>query len=165
MKKAIVFGATGKLGCYSALALKEEGYDVVAVERRIFDGGYFATKDIKFVGGVMLEDVASLEKIPDQYYDVVVNMAGTMPAHANNDPMPYVQSIYEVFSNGKAKKEYRPDMPDTPQILLSGKKSKEVLGWEPIWTWQDACLDMKKECIENPVELMWGKTDLLDKIV
>ena len=31
MKKAIVFGATGQLGCYSALALKDEGYDVVAI--------------------------------------------------------------------------------------------------------------------------------------
>ena len=80
MKKAIVFGATGQLGCYSALALKEDGYDVVAVGRRESDGGFFATRDIKFVGGVTLEDVNSLENIPNQYYDVVVNMAGTMPA-------------------------------------------------------------------------------------
>lgn len=334
MKKAIVFGATGQLGCYSALALKDEGYDVVAVGRRKDDGGFFSSKGIEFVGGVTLEDFASFNVIPNQYYDVVVNMAGTMPAHADNDPMPYVksicvgivnlttwmkqngskriifnttpsdvydlwdsvepidddadrsfpktggdhavyaickraatdilehlsitdgikpcvfrhlmvygwhpdavyylngekrilpwrsmirkciagdtlevygdvsrkkellyikdfaravviaansdvcgifnlpgykpytldemtQSIFEVFSNGKAKKIYRPDMPDTPQILLSGKKSKEVLGWEPIWTWHEACLDIKKESIENPVELMWGETDPLDKI-
>ena len=43
MKKAIVFGATGQLGCYSALALKEDGYDVVAVGRRTSDGGFFST--------------------------------------------------------------------------------------------------------------------------
>ena len=74
------------------------------------------------------------------------------------------QTIFDVFSNGTAKKVFRPDMPDTPQILLSGEKSKRILGWKPIWTWHDACVDMKKECIENPVELMWGKTDPLDII-
>ena len=334
MKKAIVFGATGQLGCYSALALKEDGYDVVAVGRRKNDGGFFATKGIRFVGGVTLENADSFSLIPNRYYDAVVNMAGTMPAHADNNPMPYVQSIcvgivnltnwmkqngskriifnttpsdvydlwdspqpidddadrsfpkngsdhavyaickraatdllehlkitddlkpcvfrhfmvygwhpdavyylngekrilpwrsmirkciagdtlevygdaarkkellyikdfaravviaansdvcgifnlpgykpytldemtqtiFDVFSNGTAKKVFRPDMPDTPQILLSGEKSKRILGWEPIWTWHDACVDMKKECIENPVELMWGKTDPLDII-
>ena len=51
MKKAIVLGATGQLGCYSALALKENGYDVIAVGRRISDGGFFASRDIKFIGG------------------------------------------------------------------------------------------------------------------
>ena len=28
MKNAVVFGATGQLGCYSAIALKEDGYNV-----------------------------------------------------------------------------------------------------------------------------------------
>ena len=31
MKKVVIFGATGKIGCYSALHLKEIGFDVVAV--------------------------------------------------------------------------------------------------------------------------------------
>ena len=62
------------------------------------------------------------------------------------------------------KKIPRPDMPDTPQILLSHKKSKEVLGWEPVWTWEKACEDMKKECIENPIELMWGPVEAGDQI-
>ena len=55
-------------------------------------------------------------------------------------------------------------MPDTPQILLSGKKSKEILGWEPVWTWDAACEDMKKESIENPIELLWGPIEENDKI-
>ena len=33
MKNAVVFGATGQLGCYSAIALKEDGYNVYAVGR------------------------------------------------------------------------------------------------------------------------------------
>ena len=93
MKKAIVFGATGQLGCYSALALKDSGYDVIAVGRRLSDGGFFATRDIKFIGGfdIAREDVFDI--LPNQKYDVVVNMAGTMPAHADMKMMPYVQSI------------------------------------------------------------------------
>ena len=38
MKKAIVLGATGQLGCYSALSLSENGYEVIAVGRRNSDG-------------------------------------------------------------------------------------------------------------------------------
>lgn len=328
MKRAIVFGATGQLGCYSALALRDNGYDVIAVGRRLSDGGFFQTRNIEFIGGVNVEDETTFSKLPNSDIDVVVNMAGTMPAHADMNMMPYVQSIVVgtvnvcnwmkqigckriIFNttpsdvanhwdeeepinddavrsfpkNGKdhavyaicksaaadilehmsiaegfepcvfrhfmvygwhpqsyyylngekrilpwrnmvrkciqgenieiygdtskvkellyikdfanavvvaannhacgifnlpgykpysldemvdgiiaafgpsTKKIPRPDMPDTPQILLSHKKSKEVLGWEPVWTWEAACEDMKKECIVNPIELMWGKVE------
>lgn len=332
MKKAIVFGATGQLGCYSALALKENGYDVIAVGRRESDNGFFKTKDITYIGNFLLEDKEAFLKLPNVKFDVVVNMAGTMPAHANAEMMPYVQSIVvgtvnlcdwmkkigskrivfnttpsdvinhwnsgvpidddairsfpkngndhavyticksaatdilehmsisddfepiifrhftvygwhpqayyylegekrilpwrsmirkciageniEVYGDSTRKKEllyikdfaravviaaendccgifnlsgYQPysldemvdgiiegfgdkdtlkiprsDMPDTPQILLSSKKSKEILGWEAIWTWENACKDMKKESIENPMELMWGKVEKED---
>ena len=70
-----------------------------------------------------------------------------------------------AFAAPTAKKISRPDMPDTPQILLSHTKSEQILGWRPIWTWEDACKDIKKECIENPVEMMWGKVDPEDIIV
>lgn len=335
MKKAIVFGATGQLGCYSALALKEKGYDTVAVGRRKSDGGFYKTKGIQYIGDIVLENKESFANLPNEKFDVVVNMAGTMPAHADMNMMPYVQSIVvgtvnicewmktvnckrivfnttpsdvveywgttepidddairsfpkngndhavytickraatdilehmsiaegfkpcifrhfmvygwhpeahyflngerkmlpwrymvrrcisgqdiEVYGDASRKKEllyikdfanaivraadtnicgifnlpgykpysldemvdgimksfavpgakkiYRPDMPDTPQILLSHKKSKEILGWEPVWTWDKACEDMRTECIENPIELMWGPVDPLDRMI
>ena len=93
MKNAIVFGATGQLGCYSALALKENGYNVFAIGRRASDGGFFATKGISFIGGVDVSDISTFSKLPKGKIDVVVNMAGTMPAHADRDMMPYVQCI------------------------------------------------------------------------
>lgn len=334
MKKAIVLGATGQLGCYSALALKEDGYDVIAVGRRISDGGFFATKGIKFIGGFDISKAESFNLLPNEEFDAVINMAGTMPAHADMNMMPYVQSIvvgtvnlcnwmkangskriifnttpsdvvdywgstepidddavrsfpkngndHAVYAickraatdileheriadgfepcvfrhfmvygwhpdayyylngekrmlpwrymirrciNGKgidvygdpsrlkellyikdfasavvraanthicgifnlpgykpysldemvdgimhafaansAKKTYKPDMPDTPQILLSGKKSEFVLGWRPVWTWEAACEDMKQELKENPVGLMWGPVEEEDRI-
>lgn len=334
MKKAIVLGATGQLGCYSALALKEDGFDVIAVGRRISDDGFFATKGIKFIGGFDISKAESFNLLPNEKFDAVINMAGTMPAHADMNMMPYVQSIvvgtinlcnwmkangskriifnttpsdvvdywgsaepidddavrsfpkngndHAVYAickraatdileheriadgfepcvfrhfmvygwhpdayyylngekrmlpwrymirrciNGKgidvygdpsrlkellyikdfasavvraanthicgifnlpgykpysldemvdgimhafaansAKKTYKPDMPDTPQILLSGKKSESVLGWHPAWTWEAACEDMKQELKENPVELMWGPIEAEDHI-
>lgn len=69
-----------------------------------------------------------------------------------------------AFADGSTQKFYGPDMLDTQQILLAYKKSKDVLGWEPIWTWEKACMDMRKEYIENPMELLWGKNDELDKL-
>lgn len=334
MRKAIVFGATGQLGCYSALALKNDGYDVVAVGRRKSDGGFFATRGIKFIGGFDISKTEAFDLLPAEHFDAVINMAGTMPAHADMNMMPYVQSIVvgtvnlcnwmktygskriifnttpsdvvdywgstdpidddavrsfpkngndhavyaickraatdilehmkiaeefepcvfrhfmvygwhpdayyylngekrmlpwrymirrcingkgidvygdpsrlkellyikdfaaavvcaannqicgifnlpgykpysldemvdgimNAFANNDAPKNYRPDMPDTPQILLSGKKSAEVLGWKPVWTWKAACEDMKRELQENPVELMWGAIETEDRI-
>lgn len=90
--KVIVFGATGQLGCYSALALKNAGHDVVAVGRRESDGGFFCDYGIRYIGGVTLENDVSFKSLPRDV-EAVVNMAGTMPAHANMSPMPYVQSI------------------------------------------------------------------------
>ncbi len=73
-----------------------------------------------------------------------------------------VDGIIAAFGTEHTRKIPRPDMPDTPQILLSHKKSRDVLGWTPKWTWDEACKDMKKESMENPIELMWGKNDPLD---
>ena len=99
MKKAIVFGATGQLGCYSALALKDNGFNVVAVGRRTSDGGFFASKSITFIGGFDISKKEAFDLLPNQKFDVVVNMAGTMPAHADRNMMPYVQSIVEGTVN------------------------------------------------------------------
>ena len=334
MKKAIVLGATGQLGCYSALALKRNNYDVIAVGRRTSDGGFFATQGIKFIGGFDIAKEESFGLLPNKHFDVVVNMAGTMPAHADMNMMPYVQSIVvgtvnlcnwmkhnsnkriifnttpsdvvdywdstvpidddavrsfpkngkdhavyaickraatdilehmriaigfepcvfrhfmvygwhpnafyslngekkilpwrymirrcingqnidvygdasrlkellyikdfaaavvraanthitgifnlpgykpysldemvdgiiNAFATKDIKKILKPDMPDTPQILLSGEKSAEILGWKPQWTWQAACRDMKEELLSNPIEMMWGAIDMEDKI-
>lgn len=105
------------------------------------------------------------------FADAVVSAAESHACGIFNLPgyKPYsfdemVDGIIQTFSRGNVKKVHNPDMPDTPQILLSGKKSEEVLGWKAKWTWQSACEDMKLECINNPIELMWGEVDKEDRI-
>lgn len=99
-KTVVVFGATGHLGCYTALALNRAGYHVVAVGRRESDGGFFSQHGIDFVGGVVLEHVDWFDKL--RIYskvDAVVDLAGTMPAHSGISPMPYVQGIVAATVN------------------------------------------------------------------
>lgn len=90
--KIIVFGATGHLGAYTALELKAQGHEVTAVGHRISDNGFFATKGIDFVGGFELADTGAYKDLPTDI-DAVVHLAGTMPAHADASPMPYIRSI------------------------------------------------------------------------
>lgn len=92
MKKILLFGATGNIGSNVAVYLKNSGYDVFAVGRRTSDGGFFASKDICYIGDVANENEADFDKLPIDV-DAVINLAGAMPAHANASPMPYVQSI------------------------------------------------------------------------
>lgn len=49
MKTIVVFGATGKVGCYTVLYLKEKGYEVIAVGKRKSDNGFFADYGIQYV--------------------------------------------------------------------------------------------------------------------
>lgn len=92
MNRILVLGATGHLGAYTALHLKEKGYDVIAVGHRKSDNGFFASKDIEYIGDFSLENPGSYKLLPTDI-EAVVHLAGTMPAHADARPMPYVQSI------------------------------------------------------------------------
>ena len=48
MKNIIVFGATGNLGAYIAMHLKECGYNVIAVGGRKNDNNFFKSKGIDY---------------------------------------------------------------------------------------------------------------------
>ena len=41
MKKILVFGAAGTVGTYTCIDLKERGYDVIAVDLKKDDNGFF----------------------------------------------------------------------------------------------------------------------------
>lgn len=79
MKKTVVFGATGKVGCYTALYLKEMGYEVLAVGKRSSDNGFFADYGIPYFS-VDILDPASFAVLPQKGVYGVVHMAAQLPA-------------------------------------------------------------------------------------
>ena len=65
MKKVVVFGATGNLGAYIAMDLKEHGYQVVATGHRKSDNGFFAAHGIEYVS-LDINDKESFSKLPQE---------------------------------------------------------------------------------------------------
>lgn len=100
MKKIIIFGATGLIGGYTTLYLKEKGYDVIAVGRRKSDNGFFATKGIPYYS-VDISDKNNFNILKDETsIDVVVHFAGVMPAAMKGyHPEIYVDSIVKGTLN------------------------------------------------------------------
>lgn len=90
--KVVVLGATGFLGAYSSLALRDSGYEVVAVGHRTSDGGFFAKHGMAYIGGFSIENRADFKMLPTDTV-AVVNLAGCMPARADFKAADYIGSI------------------------------------------------------------------------
>jgi UDP-glucose 4-epimerase len=92
MRTIVVFGATGKVGCYTTLYLKEMGYDVIAVGRRVSDNGFFADYGIPYISLDILRP-EDFSKLPQEGVYGVIHMAATLPATMKGyDPHEYVRS-------------------------------------------------------------------------
>jgi len=93
METIILFGATGSVGAYTALNLKERGYNVIAVAKRISDNGFFEEKGIKYYS-VDISKKQEFSKLPQSGIHQVLHFAGAMPAKMENfDPSVYINSI------------------------------------------------------------------------
>ena len=92
MKRIVVFGATGNIGAYSAVYLKEQGYEVIAVGRRQSDNGFYATKGVPYYS-VDIKDRASFEVLPKEDVYAVVHFASTLPSRYAFDPQEMFESI------------------------------------------------------------------------
>lgn len=99
MKKIVVFGATGKVGCYTALHLKEKGYEVIAVGKRPSDNGFFAGYGIPYFSADILHP-ETFSVLPQQDVFGVVHMAAILPATMKGyHPREYVESnIYGTLN-------------------------------------------------------------------
>ena len=99
MRKVIVLGATGKVGCYTALHLKDKGFDVTAVGKRKSDNGFFNDYGIDYVSVDILSQ-EDFKRLPQENVFAVIHMAAVLPAKmVGYEPRDYVESnIYGTMN-------------------------------------------------------------------
>lgn len=95
----LVFGATGSVGVHTTLALKRDGYDVIAVGRRPTDHGFFSRYGVQYLS----VDVANREAfrvLPSSGVTDVIHFAGAMPARMSGyHPDEYLSTIIDGTFN------------------------------------------------------------------
>lgn len=96
--KVLVLGATGNLGAYSAVALKDAGYDVIATGKRASDNGFFEGLGIPYYS-VDIMDKNDFELLRDKDIDIVANFAGQLPSRDEYNPQLLIRSITEATVN------------------------------------------------------------------
>ena len=93
LRTVVLFGATGTVGAYAAIALQEAGYDVVTVGRRKSDNGFFNDRRMKYVS-MDISDRDSYKVLPQKEVYAVVHLAGAIPARMQGYcPQTYIDSI------------------------------------------------------------------------
>lgn len=92
MKNIIVFGATGNLGAYIAVYLKECGYNVIAVGGRKHDNDFFKSKGIDYYS-IDIRDKQSFNILPHNNIDAVAHFASALPSRYAFDPIELIESI------------------------------------------------------------------------
>ncbi len=90
MKKVMVFGATGTVGAYTCLYLKDKGYEVIAVGHRQSDNGFFALHGMDYYS-VDVRNKQDFQKLPKTGIDGIVHLCGMLPARMKGyDPQLYI---------------------------------------------------------------------------
>ena len=92
MKTIVVFGATGNLGAYISVKLKEDGYNVIAVGGRISDNGFFQSKGMYYYS-VDIKKPEEFDKIQVDDVYAVAHFAGSLPSRYAYDPCDLIESI------------------------------------------------------------------------
>lgn len=98
MEKVLVLGATGNLGAYSAIALKNAGFDVVAAGHRESDNGFFTEQGIPYYSFDITEANA-FDCLLDEGITIVADFAGELPSRCAFNPQTLVRSITEATLN------------------------------------------------------------------
>lgn len=93
MKTILIFGATGTIGAYASLYLREKGYNIIAIGRRNSDGGFFEDYGIEYysINIIKKEEFSKLKNIK---VDVILHCAGIMPSTMEGyQPEQYIDSV------------------------------------------------------------------------
>lgn len=94
----LVLGATGNLGAYSALALKEAGFNIVAAGHRQSDNGFFSNQSIPYYS-IDITETDSFEVLDDLDIDIVADFAGELPSRCAFNPQRLIRTITEATLN------------------------------------------------------------------
>lgn len=97
-EKILVLGATGNLGAYSALALKEAGYDIIATGKRKSDNGFFEDMGITYYS-VDITDSESFNCLMDLGITTVIDFAGELSSRCAFNPQALIRTITEAKMN------------------------------------------------------------------
>lgn len=98
MKKVLVLGATGNLGAYTTIALKQAGFEVIAAGHRASDNGFFTDQGIPYYS-FDITDKSGFECLLDQNIATVVDLAGELPSRCAFNPQALIRSITESTLN------------------------------------------------------------------
>lgn len=91
--KVLITGATGTVGVYTAIYLKERGYDVIATSRRKSDNNFFSEQGIEYYS-VDVTNERDFKQLQAIEFDAVLHCAGVMPATMRSyRPEEYVDSV------------------------------------------------------------------------
>lgn len=160
MKKVIIFGSTGLVGTYTAIDLKQKGFDVVAVGRRKSDNGFFRENGIEYFS-VDLNSKEDFKKLPTDYIDAIIHFAGAMPAHMiGYDAKVYLDSIilgtYNILEYAKIVKAERiifsQSIADVGYLFGSTKPVPEDSIMKFPKTGDHAVYSIAKNCAVNLIE-------------
>jgi len=93
LKTILIFGATGTLGAYTSIYLKNLGYDVIAVGRRQNDNGFFKDYEINYFS-IDVTQKKYFSKLKNIKINCVLHFSGDMPANMSGYyPQKYIDSI------------------------------------------------------------------------
>lgn len=96
--KVLVLGATGNLGAYSTIALKDAGFEVIAAGHRKSDNGFFEEQGIPYYSlDITVPEL--FDPLMDKEIDTVVNFAGELPSRCAFNPQALVRSITDATVN------------------------------------------------------------------
>lgn len=96
--KVLVLGATGNLGAYSAVALKNAGYEVIATGKRKSDNGFYEDLGIPYFS-VDITNKDDFNVLKGNGIDIVANFAGELPSRDEYNPQSLIKSITEATMN------------------------------------------------------------------
>lgn len=97
-EKILILGATGNLGAYSTVALKNAGFDVIAAGHRKSDNNFFVDQGIPYYS-IDITDKDSFDPLLNLGITTVADFAGELPSRCAFNPQALIRTITEATVN------------------------------------------------------------------